>query len=92
MMQGMSKLYDRDFYTWTIEQAAALRAAGAARTIDWYVVADEVESMGRSQVSELGSRCFRLLAHLLKWQYHSPTSAAAPGAARSSSNACGYAG
>jgi hypothetical protein len=70
----MSKLYDQDFYTWTLDQAAALRAAGAARLntprmIDWEAVAEEIESMGRSQVSELGSRYFRLLAHLLKWQH-----------------------
>lgn len=73
-MLFMSKLYDQDFYTWTLEQAAALRAAGAARlntprTIDWEAVAEEIDSMGRSQVSELGSRYFRLLAHLLKWQF-----------------------
>ncbi len=70
----MSRLYDEDFYSWTIEQAEALRAAGRARlntprTIDWEAVAEEIESMGRSQASELGSRYYRLLTHLLKWRY-----------------------
>ena len=70
----MSKLYEQDFYMWTIEQAEALRAAGNARlntprTIDWEAVAEEIESMGRSQASDLGSRYYRLLTHLLKWQY-----------------------
>ena len=70
----MSRLYDEDFYSWTIEQAAALRAAGNARlntprVIDWEAVAEEIESMGRSEASELESRYFRLLAHLLKWQH-----------------------
>jgi hypothetical protein len=70
----MSKLYEQDFYTWTIEQARALRAAGKARlntprSIDWEAVAEEIESMGRSEASELESRYFRLLTHLLKWRY-----------------------
>jgi hypothetical protein len=70
----MSRLYEEDFYSWTIEQAEALRAAGKARlntprTIDWEAVAEEIESMGRSEASELGSRYYRLLTHLLKWQY-----------------------
>lgn len=70
----MSRLYEQDFYSWTIEQAEALRAAGRARlntprTIDWEAVAEEIESMGKSQASELRSRYLRLLAHLLKWRY-----------------------
>jgi hypothetical protein len=73
MIGAMSKLYEHDFYSWTIEQAEALRAAGRARldtprTIDWEAVAEEIESMGRSEASELGSRYYRLLTHLLKWQ------------------------
>ncbi len=73
-LAAMSKLYDQDFYSWTLDQAAALRAAGAARlntplTIDWEAVAEKIESRGRSQVSGLGDRYFRLLAQLLKWQH-----------------------
>jgi hypothetical protein len=71
---GMSSLYEKDFYSWTIEQAEALRAAGKARldtprVVDWEAVAEAIESLGRSQASELGSRYYRLLTHLLKWQY-----------------------
>jgi hypothetical protein len=70
----MSRLYDEDFYSWTIEQAETLRAAGKARlntprVVDWEAVAEEIESLGRSQASELGSRYYSLLTHLLKWQY-----------------------
>jgi len=70
----MSRLYEQDFYSWTIEQAEALRAAGKARlntprTIDWEAVAEEIESTGRAQASDLGSRYYRLLTHLLKWRY-----------------------
>jgi hypothetical protein len=72
----MSTLYDRDFYSWTLQQAQALRLAAGARlntptSLDWENLAEEIESLGKSQASELGSRYFRLLVHLLKWQYQS---------------------
>ena len=44
--------YDEDFYAWTQNQAQALRRAGAERNnapVDWENVAEEIESMGRSQ-------------------------------------------
>jgi len=62
--------YDEDFYAWTQDQAAELRRAGAERLnapIDWANVAEEIESMGRSQKSEIDSRLSVLLVHLLKW-------------------------
>ncbi len=70
----MSTLYDRDFYSWALEQAEALRlAAGACvntpATLDWENLAEEIESLGKSQASELDSRYTQLLAHLLKWRY-----------------------
>jgi hypothetical protein len=70
----MSSLYDTDFYTWTRQQAAALRKAAAERVnmsapLDWENLAEEIESMGRSQAQELFSRYYRLLAHLLKWEF-----------------------
>ncbi len=69
----MATLYDRDFYSWALQQAEALRLAAGARidtpaTLDWENLAEEIESLGKSQASELRSRYLQLLAHLLKWQ------------------------
>jgi hypothetical protein len=66
--------YEDDVYTWTVEQAAALRRAAASgvnlpEPIDLLNVAEEIESLGASQFRELYSRYRVLLMHLLKWQY-----------------------
>lgn len=60
--------YDTDFYAWTEEQAAKLRA-GYFSDLDSANIAEELESLGKSQKKELVSRLSVLLAHLLKWQY-----------------------
>jgi Domain of unknown function DUF29 len=67
-MPSNQSLYDRDFYAWTNEQAALLRA-GKLDHLDTENVAEEIESMGRSQRNELASRLAVLLLHLLKWKY-----------------------
>ncbi|SMH52734.1 DUF29 domain-containing protein [Azospirillum agricola] len=64
----MSSLYDRDFYAWANEQAALLRA-GQWSAADVAHIAEEIESMGRSEKRELVSRLTVLLLHLLKWQF-----------------------
>jgi hypothetical protein len=61
-------LYDSDFYAWTQEQSAKLRA-GYFSDIHSANIAEELESLGKSQKKELISRLTVLLAHLLKWQY-----------------------
>jgi hypothetical protein len=61
-------LYDQDFYAWANEQAALLRA-GKLSAADIENIAEEIESMGRTEKRELVSRLTVLLAHLLKWQY-----------------------
>ena len=61
-------LYDRDFYAWANEQAALLRA-GKLSQADIEHIAEEIESMGRTEKRELVSRLTILLLHLLKWQY-----------------------
>jgi hypothetical protein len=68
--------YEDDVYTWCLEQAAALRRAARSRVslpepIDFENVAEEIESLGLSQLRELYSRYRVLLMHLLKWQYQS---------------------
>jgi len=61
-------LYERDFYAWTQDQAAKLRAR-AHNDIDWENVAEEIESLGRSDRREIRKRLGTLLVHLLKWQF-----------------------
>jgi hypothetical protein len=62
--------YEEDFYLWTTEQARLLRS-GELSAIDAANIAEEIESMGRSDRRELKSRLIVLLAHLLKW-VHQP--------------------
>jgi Domain of unknown function DUF29 len=64
----MTDLYDKDTYTWAMQQADALRRR-SANEVDWDNVAEEVESLGKSQISELRSRYAVLLLHLLKWLF-----------------------
>jgi uncharacterized protein DUF29 len=61
-------LYEDDYYAWTIEQAQLLRA-GALSAIDAANIAEEIESMGRSDRRELQSRLVVLAMHLLKWRF-----------------------
>jgi hypothetical protein len=71
-MDRSSVAYEEDFFAWTQAQAQELRRAGADRNnapIDWENVAEEIESMGRSQKSEIRSRLRVLLIHILKWQH-----------------------
>jgi len=66
--------YDTDFYAWTEEQARLLREASRERIntpIDWENVAEEIESMGRSEVRAVESALVRVIEHLLKLE-HSP--------------------
>jgi hypothetical protein len=60
-------LYEQDFYAWANEQAALLRA-GKLSAADIEHIADEIESMGKTEKREMVSRLTVLLAHLLKWQ------------------------
>ena len=62
-------LYEQDFYRWTQDQAAALRALaeqGANLPVDWENVAEEIESLGRSDRREIISRLRKIIEHLLK--------------------------
>ncbi|NYZ14778.1 DUF29 domain-containing protein [Azospirillum sp. RWY-5-1] len=61
-------LYDRDFYAWANRQAALLRA-GDLSAADIDHIAEEIESMGRSEKRELVNRLAILLLHMLKWQF-----------------------
>ncbi|WP_299437029.1 DUF29 domain-containing protein [uncultured Rhodospira sp.] len=63
----MSTLYDQDFHAWTQEQAALLRAGRLAEA-DVAHLAEEIDSMGRTERRELVNRLVILLLHLLKWR------------------------
>ena len=60
-------MHDSDFYAWSLEQAALLRA-GRVDEADLATIAEEIESMGRTEKRELVSRLTVLLLHLLNWQ------------------------
>jgi hypothetical protein len=60
--------YERDFYTWSQEQARLLRA-GLWNAVDRENVAEEIESLGREQFNKLESALRVLLLHLLKWDH-----------------------
>jgi hypothetical protein len=63
----MANHYEQDFFTWTQQQAAALRS-GQFNALDPQHLADEVEEMGRSEQRALASRLATIIAHLLKLQ------------------------
>lgn len=61
-------LYERDFYSWALEQACRLRA-GRLDELDLENLAEEIEGLARAEARELRSRYATLLAHLLKWEF-----------------------
>ena len=63
-----ANLYDEDFYAWANEQAALLRG-GQLSAAGIEHIAEEIESMGKTEKRKLVSRLTALLLHLLKWQY-----------------------
>lgn len=67
----MGSLYDQDLVLWTEEQARQLRAAASSgwnAPIDWENVAEEIESLGRSERHALASHVAIVIEHLLKLQ------------------------
>ncbi len=70
-MPTRRSLHESDFYAWSLEQAALLRA-GRVGEADLAAIAEEIESMGKTEKRELVSRLTVLLLHLLKWR-HQPS-------------------
>jgi hypothetical protein len=64
----MISLHEQDFYAWTTQQAALLRAGRLAEA-DIEHIAEELEDMGKSEKRSLEGHLTVLLAHLLKWRY-----------------------
>jgi hypothetical protein len=67
-MSQNSARYEEDFYGWTVEQSRLLRS-GELSAIDVGNIAEEIESIGRSDRRELKSRLGVLVMHLLKWRH-----------------------
>jgi hypothetical protein len=63
-----SPVYEVDFYRWTEEQARALRERRPV-DLDWENVAEEIESLGRSDKRSIESNLNVILVHLLKWRH-----------------------
>ena len=71
-MTDLNTLYDGDFVAWSKQQADALRNAahgGSNQLFDWMNLAEEIEGLGISQKSALGSQIRRIIHHLLKLEY-----------------------
>ena len=63
--------YDVDFYAWTQRQGALLRRlAGGERVndadLDWPNIAEEIETLGRSERAALASCIRNIIQHLMK--------------------------
>jgi hypothetical protein len=58
--------YDRDLYSWAVEQAALLRAGRIAEA-DLRNIAEELDDVGNEQYDKLESALRLILLHLLKW-------------------------
>ena len=74
-------LYQTDYYAWTRDQAAKLRAMAAARgssTLDLENLAEEVESLGRRNLNTV----WRVIEHLLELEFSLLTIPAPTGATR----------
>ena len=63
-----AKLYDDDIALWADRQAEALRRR-ASNEIDWDNVAEEIESLSRSDRREIRNRLKVICRHLLKWRF-----------------------
>src|SRR5271157_481645 len=67
-MPAKSSLYDRDFYAWSIEQAALLRQGRVAEA-DLENIAEEIESMGKAEKREFVGCLTVLMLRLRKRRY-----------------------
>ena len=71
-MSDTGSLHDTDFLAWTRDQAEALRAAaqlGANMPLDWELLAEEIEGLGKQLQFELANRLDTVIEHLLKLQF-----------------------
>src|SRR5437763_8142019 len=71
-MSDTKTLYNADFFAWTRQQAKALRAAARVpsnQSLDWENLAEEIEGLGASERSALGSHVMRVIQHFAKLEF-----------------------
>ena len=81
----MTDLYDTDITLWSEQQARLLRRHAAGKPVnnddlDWQNIAEEIESLAKSDRREIRNRLAVICTHLLKWHVQ-PEGRAAAGAA-----------
>lgn len=64
----MTTTYDHDLSLWAKDTAQLLRER-CWDAVDWEHLIEEVEDLGKSERSAIGSQMERIMVHLLKWQY-----------------------
>ena len=70
-LKTTESLYETDFYAWTQDQAARLRARstdGSDGDIDWPNLIEEIETLGRAEKREAGRLVGNVLLELMKWR------------------------
>ena len=60
--------YDTDAYSWALEQARLIRE-GRWEAVDLDNVAEEIESVGKSQYDASDIALARVIQHMLKWDF-----------------------
>ncbi|MGF1478736.1 MAG: DUF29 domain-containing protein [Cyanophyceae cyanobacterium] len=61
-------LYDSDYYLWLQQTFKQLQERNA-ENLDWENLAEEIEGLSRSERNKVNSYLYRLLIHLLCYQY-----------------------
>ncbi|QTA92262.1 DUF29 [Desulfonema magnum] len=67
-MNNLTTEYENDFCAW-LERNPGLLRQGRVSEIDTENIAEELETMGKSQHRELTNRLKILFAHLLRWEF-----------------------
>jgi hypothetical protein len=67
VQEPKNTVYDQDFYEWSLSMAQLLRQHRWDE-LDIENIAEEIESLGRSDKHAVENRLRVLLRHLLKWQ------------------------
>ena len=62
-------LYERDFYSWSMQQADALKSRDL-KAIDWENVIEEIADLGKAQQHNWEAFCARVIEHMLKIDYY----------------------
>ena len=62
-------LYERDFYSWSMQQADALKSRDL-KAIDWDNVIEEIADLGKTQQHNWEAFCARVIEHMLKIDYY----------------------